>query len=95
LTRCLVGDPISAPDIAERLAVTHRTIGLGQYRSRLLSDRTLLPFQPAMLSSIASSVRHGFLSNTSRDLVQLLGRPITDPLTVAADTAAALRPAVF
>lgn len=88
----LVGEPITAEGIAERLGVSHRTIGLGEYRARLLADVTLLPFQPPMLTSIASSVRHGFLSNTSPDLVQLLDRPITDALAVAADTAAAMRP---
>ncbi|GGM54040.1 NAD(P)-dependent oxidoreductase [Micromonospora sonchi] len=88
----LVGDPITASDIAERLGATHRMIGLGEYRTRLLSDANLLPFQPPMLASIATSVRHGFLNNTSPDLVRLLGRPLTDPLTVAADTAAAMRP---
>ncbi|MFF4962319.1 NAD(P)H-binding protein [Streptomyces sp. NPDC001222] len=88
----LVGEPITAADIAESLGVAHRTIGLGEYRARLLADDTLLPFQPPMLASIATSVRHGFLSTTSPDLAQLLGRPLTDPLTVATDTAAAMRP---
>ncbi|MGP4049757.1 NAD(P)H-binding protein [Streptomyces sp. 2A115] len=88
----LVGEPITATDIAERLAVTHRAFGLGEYRARLLADDTLLPFQPPMLASIATSVRHGFLSNTGPDLVRLLGRPLTDPLTVATDTAATMRP---
>lgn len=88
----LVGEPITVTGVAERLGVAHRAIGLGEYRERLLTGGTLLPFQPPMLASIASSVRHGFLSNTSPDLVQLLGRPLTDPLTVAADTAAAMRP---
>ncbi|WP_404198517.1 NAD(P)H-binding protein [Streptomyces tauricus] len=88
----LVGEPITAPDIAESLGVTHRSIGLSEYRGRLLADDTLLPFQPPMLASIASGVRHGFLGNTTPDLVQLLGRPLADPLTVITDTAAALRP---
>ncbi|MFC0626727.1 NmrA family NAD(P)-binding protein [Kribbella deserti] len=88
----LVGEPVTARSVAGRLAVAHRTIGLGEYRARLLADDTLLPFQPPMLTSIASSVRHGLLSNTSPDLVQLLGRPLTDPLTFAADAAAAMRP---
>ncbi|WP_433466128.1 NAD(P)H-binding protein [Spirillospora sp. CA-128828] len=88
----LVGEPITATDIAENLAVAHRTIGLGEYRARLLADDALLPFQPPMLASIATSVRHGFLGNTTSDLVQLLGRPLTDSLTVAADAAAAMRP---
>ncbi|MFB8183572.1 hypothetical protein ACFC8N_48065 [Streptomyces sp. NPDC055966] len=83
----LVGEPITAVGIAESLGVAHRTIGLGEYRAQLLADDTLLPFQPPMLASIATSVRHGFLSTTSPDLAQLLGRP----LTVATDTAAAMR----
>ncbi|GAA2483610.1 NAD(P)H-binding protein [Streptomyces longisporus] len=88
----LVGEPISAADIAESLGVAHRTIGLGEYRAQLLANGALLPFQPPMLASIATSVRHGFLSTTSPDLAQLLGRPLTDPLTVAAVTTAAMRP---
>lgn len=88
----LVGEPITVAEIAERLGVDHRTVGLDEYRQRLLADDTLLPFQPPMLTSIASSVRHDFLSRTSPDLAQLLDRPLTDPLIVAADTAAATRP---
>ncbi|MFB7850823.1 MULTISPECIES: NAD(P)H-binding protein [unclassified Streptomyces] len=88
----LVGEPITAADIAESLGVAHRTIGLQEYRARLLADDTLLPFQPPMLASIATSVRHGFLGTTSPGLAQLLGRPLTDPLSVATDTAAAMRP---
>jgi len=87
----LVGDPITAGDVAERLDVVHRTIGLSEYRARLLADDALLPFQPPMLASIATSVRHGILSNSSPDLVGLLDRPLTDALAVAADTAAAMR----
>jgi NAD(P)H dehydrogenase (quinone) len=82
----LVGDPITAGDVA------HRTIGLSEYRARLLADDALLPFQPAMLASIATSVRHGFLSTHSPDLVKLLDRPLSDAPAVAADTAAAMRP---
>jgi len=89
----LVGEPITADDVADALGVTHRTIGLGEYRTRILADPALLPFQPPMLASLASSVRHGFLSNTSGDLARLLGRPVTDPLVVAAATASARRPA--
>ncbi|WP_392749473.1 NAD(P)H-binding protein [Streptomyces sp. LN590] len=90
----LVGEPVGTADIAGRLGVAHRSIGLDEHRARLLADVTLLPFQPPMLASIATSVRHGFLSNTSPDLVELLGRPLTDPLTVAVSTAAAMRPSV-
>lgn len=45
-----------------------------------------------MLASIATSVRHGFLRNSSPDLAELLDRPLTDALAVAAGTAAAMRP---
>ncbi|WP_406274022.1 hypothetical protein OH799_00370 [Nocardia sp. NBC_00881] len=88
----LVGDPITADDVADRLGVAHHTIGLGEYRARLLASDELLPFQPPILASIATSVRHGFLSNISPDLHNLLGRPLIDPLMVAADSAAAARP---
>ncbi|MFF5758444.1 NmrA family transcriptional regulator [Streptomyces longwoodensis] len=88
----LVGDPITASDVAGRLDVAHRTIGLSEYRARLLADDALLPFQPPMLASIATSVRHGFLSTHGPDLVALLDRPLTDALAVAADTAGAMRP---
>ncbi|MFC3518384.1 hypothetical protein ACFPZ0_15095 [Streptomonospora nanhaiensis] len=88
----LVGDPVTAGDVAERLAVAHRAIGLGDYRARLLADGALPPFQPPMLASIATSVRHGFLRNSSPDLAELLDRPLTDALAVAAGTAAAMRP---
>lgn len=88
----LVGEPISTGGVAEHLGIAHRSIGLGEYRARLLADDALLPFQPPMLASIATSVRHGQLSNSSPDLAQLLDRPLTDALVVAADTAAAMRP---
>ncbi|WP_309232093.1 NAD(P)H-binding protein [Micromonospora tarensis] len=70
----LVGDPFTATDVAERLGIAHRTIGLEEYRARLLADDTLLPFQPPMLASIASNVRHGFLGTGGPDLGHLLGR---------------------
>lgn len=88
----LVGVPVTASDIAARLEVAHRSIGLGEYRDRLLSDPTLLPFQPPMLASIATNIRHGFLSGTSPDLRGLLNRAPVDPLTIAAAAIAALRP---
>ncbi len=88
----LVGEPITAADVADKLGVAHRTIGLAEYRASLLATDGLLPFQPPMLTSIASSVRHGFLGNAGSDLVRLLDRPLTDPLVVAADTAATMRP---
>lgn len=93
MTYELVGEPITATGVADDLGVAHRTIGLGEYRARLLTDGSLLPFQPPMLASIASGVRHGFLSDTSGDLADLLDRPVTDPLGVAATIASARRSA--
>ena len=90
----LVGDPIGAEDIAHRLAVPHHRLTLGEYRSRLLADESLLAFQPPMLASIATSVRHGFLAGTAPDLERLLGRPIASPLDTAAATTASMRPGV-
>ncbi|MEW1638109.1 hypothetical protein AB0469_29110 [Streptomyces sp. NPDC093801] len=87
-----VGAPITAAGVAERLGVPHRTIGLGEYRARLLPDDAPLPFQPSMLASIATGIRHGFLGNSSPGLVGLLDRLPTGASAVAADTAAATRP---
>jgi len=84
----LVGDPITAGAVAERLGVQHLSLGLGAYRARLLADPALLPFQPPMLASIASSVRHGFLGDRGTQLSELLDRPAADTLSVAADAVA-------
>lgn len=62
------------------------------HRDELLASDGLLPFQPPMLTSIATSVRHGFLSASGPDLTALLARPALDPLVLAAATAAASRP---
>ncbi|WP_129843886.1 NAD(P)H-binding protein [Streptomyces sp. RFCAC02] len=89
----LTGTPITAADVAERLGVPHQTIGLGELRRRLLNDVPgLLPFQPPMLLSIATGVRHGFLDGTGPDLTDILDRPARDPLTAAVAVAAATRP---
>jgi len=88
----LVGRPITVGEVAERLDVPYRSLGLGEYRARLLADPSLLPFQPPMLLSIASSVCHGFLSGSSDDLAMLLDRPPADALAVAAGAASAGRP---
>ncbi len=89
----LVGTPITAGQVADRLGVPHRTLSLGEYRRRLLDETPgLLPFQPPMLASIATGVRHGFLDATAPDLAALLGRPARDPLDAAVATAAATRP---
>ncbi|MEV5944143.1 NAD(P)H-binding protein [Streptomyces sp. NPDC051994] len=89
----LVGTPITAMQVADRLGVPHRTISMGEYRHRLLDETPgLLPFQPPMLASIATGVRHGFLDGTSPDLAGLLGRPARDPLATAVAVASAARP---
>ncbi|MFF3940935.1 NAD(P)H-binding protein [Streptomyces phaeofaciens] len=89
----LVGTPITAAQVAGRLGIPHRTIGLGEYRRRLLEETPgLLPFQPPMLASIATGVRHGFLDGTAPDLTDLLGRPARDPLAIAVAAASATRP---
>ncbi|WP_127549309.1 NAD(P)H-binding protein [Actinoplanes sp. OR16] len=88
----LVGTPVSAAGVAAHLGVEHRTIGLGEYRARLLDDGDLLAFQPPMLASIATGVRHGFLGGTGPDLERLLRRPPSDAMAVAAATALGQRP---
>ncbi|ARH89622.1 NAD(P)H-binding protein [Streptomyces sp. MOE7] len=89
----LVGTPITAGQVADRLGVPHRTIGLGEYRRRLLEETPgLLSFQPPMLASIATGIRHGFLDGTTPDLTDLLGRPARDPLATAVAAASATRP---
>ncbi|PJN27863.1 NAD(P)H-binding protein [Kitasatospora sp. CB02891] len=94
LVHDLVGTPITATQVATALAVPHRTLDLTTYRDRLLNATPgLLPFQPPMLSSIAAAVRHDFLSAAGPDLPNLLGRPLTDPLAVAAAASASRRAA--
>jgi NAD(P)H dehydrogenase (quinone) len=89
----LVGTPITAAQVADGLGVPHRTIGLGEYRRRLLEEMPeLLPFQPPMLVSIATGIRHGFLDGTSPDLADILGRPAGDALATAVAAASITRP---
>jgi len=89
----LVGTPITAGQVAERLGVPHRTIGLAEYRRRLLHETPeLLPFQPPMLASIATGIRHGFLDGTVPDLTDLLDRPARDAVAMAVAAATATRP---
>ncbi|ARF56719.1 NAD(P)H-binding protein [Streptomyces gilvosporeus] len=87
----LVGTPITAGQVADRLGVHHRTITLAEYRRRLTEAPDLLPFQPPMLASIATSIRHGFLGDTAPDLANLLGRPVRDPLATAVAAASLTR----
>ncbi|MGW5646040.1 NAD(P)H-binding protein [Saccharopolyspora sp. NPDC003752] len=89
----LVGTPITAAQVADRLGVPHRTIGLGEFRRRVLDEMPgLLPFQPPMLASIATGIRHGFLDGAGPDLAGILGRPVGDPLATAVAVASATRP---
>jgi NAD(P)H dehydrogenase (quinone) len=84
----LVGMPFTAADVATRLGVQHGSISLGEDRRRRLATPDLLPFQPPMLASIATSIRHDVLGDPHPDLETLLGRPATDPVGVAAASAA-------
>ncbi|MEX3510931.1 NAD(P)H-binding protein [Kocuria carniphila] len=88
----LTSPSIDATQVAEHLGVPLQLISLGEYRSRLLSDPGLLPLQPPMLASIATSIRHDFLSESQPDLTILLRSPLTDTVTVAASAAKSLRP---
>ncbi|GAA2663227.1 NAD(P)H-binding protein [Streptomyces vastus] len=89
----LVGTPITARQVADRLGVPHRTISLAEYRRRLLHETPgLLPFQPPMLASIATGIRHGFLDGTAPDLTDLLDRPARDAVAMAVAAATATRP---
>jgi NAD(P)H dehydrogenase (quinone) len=89
----LVGTPITAAQVADWLGVPHRAISLGDYRRRLLNEMPeLLPFQPPMLASIATGIRHGFLDGAGPDLADILGRPVCDPLATAAAAASTTRP---
>lgn len=45
----------------------------------------LTPVQIPIAVSIARNVRHGFMADTSPDLVDLLGQPATATLDIGAD----------
>jgi NAD(P)H dehydrogenase (quinone) len=62
------------------------------YRAQPLAGDTLLPFQPPMLASIATGIRHGFLDGTAPDLTDPLGRAVRAPLATAVAAASAARP---
>jgi NAD(P)H dehydrogenase (quinone) len=88
----LVGVPITARQIAASLDVQLVEVSLQERRIQL-DEAGLKPFQPAMLMSIHTSVKHGFLTGTSPDLASLLGREPSDALTVAVAAARASAPA--
>lgn len=81
----LVGlEAITAADVAKRLDVSYEPLSLAEQRE-LIAQMTLLPFQPAMMMSIITSVAHGFLSATHSDLPELLNRaPLSAIETVVA-----------
>jgi NAD(P)H dehydrogenase (quinone) len=87
----LVGPPITAAEVADRVGVPLDRLDLASRRATY-ADAGLKPFQPAMLMSIHTAVRHGFLRGTSGDLATLLGRAPVDAVQVAANAAAAARP---
>lgn len=94
MTYDLVGEPVTAHQIAARLGVPIIDIPLEERRSEL-DTAGLKPFQPAMLMSIYSGVRHGMLAGTSDDLARLLDRKPSDALAAAALAARASAPADF
>lgn len=75
----LVGSrAITAGQIATAAGLVYEPASLDSCRAAL-DESGLLPFQPAMLLSIYSSVAHGFLSRTTTDLGEILGRSPSDP----------------
>lgn len=88
----LVGRPFTAAHVAARLGVPLITVPLVEHRIQL-ERAGMKPFQPAMLMSIHSSVRHDFLAGTSDDLRALLGREPSDALAAAVDAARGWAPA--
>jgi len=80
----LTGSPITAHQVAALVGVVPVDISL-QERRKQLDAAGLKPFQPAMLMSIHTAVRHGFLARTSGDLARLLGREPSETVAVAAE----------
>ncbi|WP_199190253.1 NAD-dependent epimerase/dehydratase family protein [Cryobacterium sp. N22] len=80
----LVGTPVSAAAVAQRLGVAVVTTSLEDRRAELLGAG-LKPFQPSMLMSIYTAVRHGFLAQGNDDLRTVLGRSVQDGTEAAAN----------
>lgn len=87
----LTGPSFTTHDIADVLGVDLRDLTMETYRQRLLESPGLLPFQPPMLASIATSIRHGFLSDHGGDLAMLLGGDPHSGLQAAIETARSSR----
>lgn len=83
----LVGEPITAGQVADRLGVGLHPTSLAERREALM-HAPLKPFQPPMLLSIFSAVRNGFLAGTGDDLRDLLGREPADTVAAAASSVA-------
>ncbi|SEF12344.1 NAD(P)H dehydrogenase (quinone) [Arthrobacter alpinus] len=82
----LVGShAVTAEEVARYAGLPYKPESL-DVRRKTLNTSGLLPFQPSMLLSLYSSAAHGFLKGTGSDLEQLLGRPLTDTVPVAAGT---------
>lgn len=88
----LTGPSFTTPEVATSLHATIHDLSGEQYRRRLLKDPGLLAFQPPMLTSIATSIRHGFLAQEHPDLVELLGRAPHSGLEAAVEAARGSRP---
>ncbi|TGN60928.1 NmrA family transcriptional regulator [Paracoccus liaowanqingii] len=75
----------SASDLARHLGLPYGPLSLEEERTRL-SCLPLLPFQPAMLMSIYSAARAGFLHSEESDLKTLVPHP-EDALSLAGSAA--------
>lgn len=88
----LTGPAFTTHDVADVLGVRVRDLPLETYRRRLLGSAELLPFQPPMLASIATSIRHGLLNDHGDHLATLLGEDPDSGLRLAVEVARASRP---
>lgn len=88
----LTGPPFTVRGIANELAAPVQELSLDEYRRGLLSMPGLQPFQPPMLTSIASSVRHNMLAGHHPDLADILGHEPGNGLEAAAASATSTRP---
>jgi len=78
----LVGPPITAADVAHGLDVPLEEITLAARRASY-EESGLKSFQPAMLMSIHTAVRHGFLAEPGGELAGVLGRGPADTVSAA------------
>jgi NAD(P)H dehydrogenase (quinone) len=83
----LVGtEAFSAQDVADAVGASYQPGTLADLRNGL-NAAGLLPFQPAMVLSIHSTVGLGFLDETTNDITRVLGRAPGNALAVAAAAA--------